>query len=133
MRIIARRTLDTYLESRRKHADHERALSEIESLWGAPVGSPRGDKLDVLATLVEAYETRHFSINPPDPISAIEFRMEQQGLTRKDLEEIIGSRGRIAEVLSGKRDLSIKMIRRLHESLGIAAEVLIKQSSRNAA
>jgi HTH-type transcriptional regulator / antitoxin HigA len=117
----------------RTEADYKRALGEIEVLWGAPLGSPKGDKLDVLATLVEVYEAKHFPINAPDPISAIEFRMEQQGLTRKDLQQLIGPRGRVAEVLSGKRDLSINMIRRLNESLGIPADVLIKPSTKKAA
>jgi HTH-type transcriptional regulator / antitoxin HigA len=113
--------------------DYERALKDIEALWGAPEGSPRGDKLDVLATLVEAYEAKHFAIDAPDPVSAIEFRMEQQGLTRKDLEGIVGSRARIAEVLSGKRNLSIAMIRRLNEALKIPVEVLIAPTRKNAA
>jgi HTH-type transcriptional regulator / antitoxin HigA len=113
--------------------DYERALKDIEALWGAPEGSPRGDKLDVLATLVEAYEAKHFAIDTPDPVSAIEFRMEQQGLTRKDLEGIVGSRARIAEVLSGKRNLSIAMIRRLNEALKIPVEVLIAPTRKNAA
>ncbi len=117
----------------KSNADYDRALSEIEALWGAPIGSPRGDKLDVLATLVEAYEAKHFPIDLPDPISAIEFRMEQQGLTRKDLEGIIGSRGRIAEVLDRKRGLSIAMIRRLNAELNIPAEILIKPTRNKVA
>ena len=87
----------------------------------------------MLATLIDAYETEHYPMDPPDPIEAIKFRMEQQGLTRKDLEEIIGTRTRIAEVLSRKRGLSITMIRRLHERLGISAEVLIRPSRKKAA
>ncbi len=85
-----------------------------------------GDRLDVLATLIEAYEGRHFPVDPPDPIAAIQFCMEQQGLGRKDLEPMIGSRARVAEVMNRKRSLSIDMIRRLHEQLGISAEVLIR-------
>lgn len=114
----------------RTKTDHKAALSELESLWGAKSGTARGDRLDVLATLIDAYEAEHFPIDPPDPIDAIKFRMEQQGLTRRDLEEIIGTRTRIAEVLSRKRALSIGMIRRLHEKLGIPAEVLIRPSLR---
>ena len=106
--------------------DYDRALAEIEELWGAKYGTPEGDRLDVLATLVEAYEADHFPMDPPDPIDAIKFRMEQQGLTRKDLEPIIGTRTRVAEVLNRKRNLSIAMIRRLHARLGIPAEVLIR-------
>jgi HTH-type transcriptional regulator/antitoxin HigA len=112
----------------RTAADHRRALAELERLWGARSGTPEGDRLDVLATLIDAYETEHEPIDPPDPIEAIKFRMEQQGLTRKDLEPLIGSRARVAEVLNRKRNLSITMIRRLHERLGIAAEVLIRPS-----
>ena len=87
----------------------------------------------MLATLIDAYETEHYPMDPPDPIEAIKFRMEQQGLTRRDLEEIIGTRTRIAEVLNRKRGLSITMIRRLHERLGISAEVLIRPSRKRAA
>jgi HTH-type transcriptional regulator / antitoxin HigA len=82
----------------------------------------------VLATLIDAYEAEHHPIDPPDPIEAIKFRMEQQGLTRKDLEGILGSRTRVAEVLNRRRRLSINMIRRLHEELDISAEVLIRPS-----
>jgi HTH-type transcriptional regulator/antitoxin HigA len=114
----------------RTEADYEAALAEVERLWGAKAGTPRGDRLDVLATLIEAYEDRHFPMDPPDPIEAIKFRMEQQRLTRRDLETMIGTRTRIAEVLSRKRGLSIAMIRRLHEKLGISAEVLIRPSRR---
>ncbi len=84
-------------------------------------------------TLIDAYEAEHYPMDPPDPIEAIKFRMEQQGLTRRDLEAMIGTRTRIAEVLNGKRGLSIAMIRRLHEQLGISAEVLIRPSRKNAA
>jgi HTH-type transcriptional regulator / antitoxin HigA len=117
----------------RSEADHEAALAEIERLWGAPAGTPEGDRLDVLATLVDAYESEHYPIDPPDPIAAIEFRMEQQGLTRRDLEPMLGSRARVAEVLNRKRDLSIGMIRRLHAQLGVSAEVLIRPVRPDAA
>jgi HTH-type transcriptional regulator / antitoxin HigA len=117
----------------RSNADYEAALNEVERLWGSKLGSRDGDRLDVLATLIDAYETEHFPIDPPDPIEAIKFRMEQQNLTRRDLEEIIGSRTRIAEVLNRKRGLSIGMIRRLHEHLGISADVLIRPSRKRAA
>lgn len=106
----------------RSEADHEAAQAEIGKLWGARSGTPAGDQLDVLAT----YETRHCPFDPPDPIEAIRFRMEQQGLTRKDLEAFIGSRARIAEVMGRKRGLSIEMIRRLSDGLGIPAEILIR-------
>jgi HTH-type transcriptional regulator/antitoxin HigA len=112
----------------RSEADYEAALSEVERLWGACSGTPGGNRLDILATLIDAYESEHHPIDPPDPIEAIKFRMEQQGLTRKDLEGILGSRTRIAEVLNHRRGLSINMIRRLHDQLGISAEVLIRSS-----
>ena len=112
----------------RTDADYEAALAEMERLWGARAGTAAGDRLDILATLVDAYENEHYPMDPPDPIEAIRFRMEQQGLTRKDLEGILGSRTRVAEVLNRRRGLSINMIRRLHEKLGISAEVLIRPS-----
>ena len=112
----------------RSQEDYEAALAEVERLWGARSGTPKVDRLDVLATLIDAYESEHDPIDPPDPIDAIKFRMEQQGLTRKDLEGILGSRTRIAEVLNRRRGLSINMIRRLHDGLGISAEVLIRPS-----
>ena len=117
----------------RTKANYEAALKEIERLWGARSGTPPGDRLDILATLIEAYEDEHYPMDPPDPIEAIKFRMEQQGLTRKDLEGILGTRTRVAEVLNGRRGLSINMIRRLHDKLGIPAEVLIRPTKRRKA
>jgi HTH-type transcriptional regulator/antitoxin HigA len=117
----------------RTKRDYEAALKEVERLWGAKAGTSDGDRLDVLATLIDAYEGEHYPMDPPDPIEAIKVRMEQQGLTRRDLEEIIGTRTRIAEVLNRKRGLSIAMIRRLHERLGISADVLIRPSRKRAA
>ncbi len=117
----------------RTEADYEAALEEVAALWGAASGTSRGDRLDVLATLIDVYEAKHHAMDPPDPVEAILFRMEQQGLTRKDLEDIIGTRTRIAEVLNRKRSLSIGMIRRLHERLGISAEILIQPSRKIAA
>jgi HTH-type transcriptional regulator/antitoxin HigA len=107
-------------------ADYEASLAEIEHLWGARSGTPEGDRLDILATLIDAYESEHYPMDPPDPIEAIKFRMEQQGLNRKDLSEILGGRTRVAEILNRRRGLSINMIRRLHEKLGISLEVLIQ-------
>src|SRR5882757_2663675 len=112
----------------RTKKDHQAALAEVERLWGAKSGTPDGDRLDVLATLIEVYEDIHYPMDPPDPIEAIKFRMEQQGLTRKDLEPLIGTRTRVADVLNRKRNLSIGMIRRLHQRFGISAEVLIRPS-----
>jgi HTH-type transcriptional regulator/antitoxin HigA len=117
----------------RTKKDYESALAEVERLWGAKSGTPEGDHLDVLATLIDAYEAEHYPMDPPDPIEAIKFRMEQQGLTRKDLEPLIGTRTRVAEVLNRKRSLSIGMIRRLHEQLGISADVLIRPSRKQRA
>ena len=117
----------------RTKKDYEAALAEVEHLWGAKLGTPEGDRLDVLATLIDAYEAAHYPMDPPDPIEAIKFRMEQQGLTRKDLQPLIGTRTRVAEVLNRKRNLSISMIRRLHQTLGISAEVLIRPSRKDRA
>jgi len=117
----------------RTEADYEAAMEEVATLWGARSGTPKGDRLDVLATLIDVYETKHHAMDAPDPIEAIKFRMEQQGMTRKDLEDIIGTRTRIAEVFNRKRGLSIDMIRRLHDRLGISAEVLIRPSRKEAA
>ena len=110
----------------RTEADYEAALEEIERLWEAPDGSPAGDKLDVLVTLVEAYEEKHYPIPPPDPIEAILHQLDSQGLSRQDLEPYLGSRARVSEVLNRKRPLSLKMIRKLQSGLGISAEVLIQ-------
>ena len=123
----------TELKPIRSEADYEAALAEIERLWGAKSGTPKGDRLDILATLVDAYEAQHYPMDPPDPIEAIKFRMEQQRLTRKDLEPIFGTRNRTSEVLNGKRSLSIEMIRNLHAQLGISAEVLIRPVRRKKA
>jgi HTH-type transcriptional regulator / antitoxin HigA len=110
----------------RTEADYDVALARAEALMDAEEGTPEADELDILATLIEAYEDKHYPMDPPDPIDAIKYRMEQQGLTRKDLEPMIGTRTRVAEVLNGKRNLSITMIRNLHAKLGISAEVLIQ-------
>lgn len=105
--------------------DYEIALEEVERLWGAEEGTEDGDKLDVLLVLVEKYEEEHHAIDPPDPIEAIKFRMEQINLTRKDLEQYIGSRGRVSEILNRQRSLSLDMIRSLHYNLHIPLESLI--------
>ncbi len=118
----------TELKPIRTEADYDAALEEVERLWGAKSGTPEGDRLDVLATLIEVYEAKHYPMDPPDPVEAIKFRMEQQGLVRKDLEPLIGTRNRVADVLNRKRGLSIEMIRQLHQKLGISAEVLIRPS-----
>ena len=107
-------------------ADYQAALEEIERLFDAAPDTPQGDRLEVLTTLVEAYEDKHYAIPLPDPIEAIKYHMESRGLSRRDLEPYIGSRGRVSEILGRKRPLSIEMIRRLHAGLGISAEVLIQ-------
>lgn len=117
----------------RTKADYEKALSEVEKFWGAKGGTRDGDRLDILATLIDAYEAEHYPMDPPDPIEAIKFRMEQQSLSRKDLEPFIGTRTRVAEVLNRKRSLSISMIRRLHKHLGISADVLIHPTQKGKA
>ena len=110
----------------RTEADHAIALQEIERLWDAPYSSPEGDKLDVLVTLVEAYEEQHYPILPPDPIEAIIHYMESQDLSRHDLEPYIGSRARVSEILNRKRALSLNMIRKLQTGLGISADILVQ-------
>ncbi len=109
----------------RTESDHERAVARISELMGAAPGTPEGDELDVLATLVDAFEAKHDAMEAPDPVTAIQFRMEQQGLTRKDLEPLIGSRARVSEILTRKRNLTLDMIRRVKLGLGISADLLI--------
>lgn len=106
--------------------DYEKVLALINERMDAEIDSDAGDELDILATLVEAYEKEHFTIEIPDPIEALKFRMEQENLTRKDLELLIGARGRVSEVLTKKRSLTLSMIRKLHKNLGIPARVLIR-------
>lgn len=130
---LGRCSMATELKPIRSEADYDAAMEEVATFWGAKSGAPEGDRLDVLATLIDAHEAKHHAMDAPDPVEAIKFRMEQQGLTRRDLEGVIGARARIAEVLNGKRGLSIDMIRRLHSKLGIPAEVLIRPSRREAA
>ena len=107
--------------------DYRGALKEIESLMTAKANTPEGDWLDVLTTLVEAYERIHFPMDLPDAVEAIKFRMEQQGLTPKDLEPVIGRSNRVYEILSRRRPLTLRMIKGLHASFGIPAESLLKQ------
>jgi HTH-type transcriptional regulator/antitoxin HigA len=109
--------------------DYNETLKEIESLMMAETNSPEGDRLDVLVTLVEAYERQHYPIDFPDPIEAIKFRMEQQGLTVEDLVPVIGRKNRVYEVLARKRPLTLRMIEGLHNSFSIPAESLIKHST----
>lgn len=106
--------------------DYKAAMKEIEQLWGASYGSPEEDKLDVLVTLVEAYEEKHYPIPPPDPIEAILHYMENQGLSEQDLEPYLGSHLYVSEVLNRQRGLSLDMIRKLHMELGIPADILVQ-------
>ena len=115
----------------RNEDDHQAALTEIERLWGADEGTPEGDRLEVLTTLVEAYERAHFPIDLPDPIQAIRFRLEQLGKDSKSLIGVIGSRTRVYEVMRGDRPLSLKMIQQLHLRFGIPAEILIRPVRRS--
>ena len=110
-------------------ADYEATLKEIEGLMSAEPDSPQGDRLDVLVTLVEAYEREHYPIGFPDPVEAIKFRMEQQGLSVEDLVPVIGRKNRVYEVLARKRPLTLRMIEGLHETFSIPAESLLKHSS----
>ncbi len=105
--------------------NYDAALAEIDKLWGAPEGSATGNRLDVLLVLVENYEAQHHPIAPPDPVEAIKFRMEQMNLSCKDLEPLIGSRARVAEVINRRRSLSLPMIRKLHNALHIPLESLV--------
>ena len=113
----------------RTEADHDIALREIDKLWDAPDGSPESDKLDVLVTLVEAYEDKHYPILSPDPVEAIIHQMESQNLSRQDLVSYLGSRSRVSEILNRKRALSLTMIRKLQSGLGISADILVQPYS----
>ena len=117
----------------RTKADYRAVLKEVEGLMSARPGSPQGQRLDVLVTLVEAYERKHFPMDLPDPIEAIRFSMEQKGLTAKDLVPMIGQINRVYEVLNGKRPLTLQMIRRLHRELEIPAESLIRETGERRA
>jgi HTH-type transcriptional regulator/antitoxin HigA len=110
----------------RTKAAYRAALKEVERLWDADPGTPDGDRVDVLVTLIEAYEATHYPIPAPDPIAAIEFMMQQKGLTRRDLEPAIGSRGRVSEVLTRKRPLTLPMVRALSALLDIPSDVLVQ-------
>jgi len=114
----------------RTEADHDLAVARIAELIGAKPDTAEGEELDILATLVDAYEAKHHAIDVPDPIAAIQFRMEQQGLTRKNLEPLIGSRARVSEVMTRRRSLTLAMIRRVRKELGISADVLIGHPQR---
>jgi len=107
-------------------ADHRAALKKIERLMDAKSGTPAGDRLEILTTLIERYESQHEPVAPPNPVEALLYHMESRDLSRRDLEPYLGSRARVAEVLNRRRPLTIEMIRKLHAGLGISAEVLIR-------
>jgi len=109
----------------RNDEDLQAAFSRLEAVYQSPLGTPEADEMEVLVALIEAYENKHYPITPPEPVDAIRFRMEQQGLTAKDLEPFIGTSGRVSEVLNRKRKLSIGMIKRLHDGLHIPYESLL--------
>ncbi|HVG45038.1 MAG TPA: helix-turn-helix domain-containing protein [Longimicrobium sp.] len=115
----------------RTEEDYDAALAEVDGLMDAMPGTAEGDRLDVLVTLIEAYEAKHWAIDAPDPIEAIRVRMEQKNLRNRDLEPMIGSRGRVSEVLSGKRALTLPMIRRLSKGLDLSPDVLIQEIPRD--
>lgn len=108
-------------------SDYEKALNRIEAIFDAKSGTSEGDELEILGILVEDYEKRHHPIDAPDPVEAVRFRMEQLGLTQRDLAVMVGSKSRASEILSGKRTMSLRVIRILNQSLGIPAEVLLGQ------
>lgn len=114
-------------------AEYEAALARVDELMDAQPGSPDEDELELFALLVEQFEREHFPIAPPDPVEAILFRMEQEGLTRKDLTAYIGSPSKVSEVLNRKRPLSLTMIRALHKGLGIPADILVQEPPKQAA
>jgi HTH-type transcriptional regulator/antitoxin HigA len=109
----------------RTDADLHAAFRRLESIYQAVEGTPAADERDVLVTLIEAYENKHYAFGPADPIEAIKFRMEQQGLTPRDLEPYIGPSGRVSEVLNRKRPLSLRMVKQLHDGLQIPYESLL--------
>ncbi len=115
----------------KSEADYEAALARIEELIEAAPGNPEFEELEVWAALVGAYETEHHPVPPPSPVEAIEFAMEQHGLRQKDLVPYIGSPSKVSEVLSGKRNLSLRMIRALHDGLGIPAETLLRRPAKD--
>jgi HTH-type transcriptional regulator / antitoxin HigA len=110
----------------RTEADYRAALKQVERVWRADPGTPEGDQVDVLSTLIEAYEARNHPIPAPDPIAAILFMMEQKGLTRRDLEPAIGGRSRVSEILNRRRPLTLPMVRALSALLNIPIDVLVQ-------
>ena len=106
---------------------YKSSISRIEDLWGAKRDTPEGDELDLLVTLVESYEMKHYPIAPPDPVDAIKFRMEQMGMTKADMVKYLGSQSRVSEILNRKRSLTLKMVKSLYKGLRIPADILLAQ------
>ena len=109
--------------------DYNTSIRRIEVLWGAKKDTPQGDELDLLVTLVESYEMKHYPIAPPDPVDAIKFRMEQMGMTKADMVQYIGSQSRVSEILNRKRKLTLGMIKSLYKGLRIPADILLAQAN----
>lgn len=109
----------------RTEKDYNESIKRIDELWGSKKDTIEGDELDLLVTLVESYEMKHYPIAPPDPIDAIKFRMEQMGMTKKDMAKYLGSQSRVSEVLNRKRKLTLKMVKSLYKGLKIPAEILL--------
>jgi HTH-type transcriptional regulator/antitoxin HigA len=130
-----KRARKDYLKILRSADDHKRAMERMLSLMkkNPPLGSPESEEMEILGLLIEKYEDEHYPVTPPDPIEAIKFTMDQRGLKKKDLTPYIGSASKVTEVLNGSRNLSLSMIRRLSEGLGIPADILIKAPSRKRA
>jgi len=135
MRVIAKKILrefwrehnliDMEIKLLKSEKDYNQALKRLEEIFHAPVDSKEGDEAEILTILIEKYEHKHFPIDAPDPIEAIKFRMEQMNMTNKDLAEIIGYKSRVSEIFNGRRKLTLKMIRNLHDKLNIPYESLI--------
>ncbi len=109
----------------RSKKDYNDSISRMQELWGAKIGTPEGDELDILATLIDKYEEEKFPIEAPDAIEAIKYLMEEKGIERKDLEKAIGDKSKVSEVLNRNRELSKRMIRALHDTFGISYEILM--------
>jgi HTH-type transcriptional regulator/antitoxin HigA len=109
----------------KNEVDYREAIQRIEALWGSKKDTPEGDELDLLVTLVESFEMKHYPIAPPDPIDAIKFRMEQMEMTKTDMAKYLGSQSRVTEILNGKRKLTLKMVKSLYKGLKIPAETLL--------
>jgi len=112
-------------------ADYNASIKRIEALWGAKKDTIEGDELDLLCTLVESYEMHHYPIAPPDPIDAIQFRMEQMGMTKSDLAKYLGAQSRVSEVINRKRNLTLKMVKSLYNEMKIPAEILLSDNKKS--